>query len=120
MAFAWSELFVACLCSLKRSRSVRLVSPIYCFLHLLHWIIYVRFVESNNVMFNLFRNVLAGGLGVLSLFASFARKSRSRGFGERRKGTTGTSLKIFLKRSVDCRMGCFLRSMSWMLGRAGL
>ena len=43
VAFAWSGLFVACLCSLKRSRSVRLVSPIYCFLHLLH---YVRFVES--------------------------------------------------------------------------
>ena len=31
MAFAWSELVVARLCSLKRSRSVRLVSPIYCF-----------------------------------------------------------------------------------------
>ena len=56
---------------------------------------------------------------MLSLFASFLRKSRSRGFGERRKGTTGTSFKMFLKRSVDCRMGCFLRSMSWMLGRAG-
>ena len=38
VAFAWSGLFVARLCSLKRSRSVRLVSPIYCFLHLLHWI----------------------------------------------------------------------------------
>ena len=46
VAFAWSGLFVACLCSLKRSRSVHLVSSIYCFLHLLHWIIYVRFVES--------------------------------------------------------------------------
>ena len=31
MAFARSRLFVACLCSLKLSRSVRLVSPIYCF-----------------------------------------------------------------------------------------
>ena len=31
VAFAWSGLFVACLRSLKRSRSVRLVSPIYCF-----------------------------------------------------------------------------------------
>ena len=31
MAFAWSGLFVACLCSLKRSRRVRLVSPMYCF-----------------------------------------------------------------------------------------
>ena len=61
------------------------------------------------------RNVPAGGLGVLSLFASFARR-----FGERRKATTGTSLKMFLKRSVDCRMGCYLRSMSWMLGGAGL
>ena len=40
--------------------------------------------------------------------------------GERRKATTGISLKMFLKRSVDCRIGCFLRSMSWMLGRAGL
>ena len=30
MAFAWSGLFVACLCSLKRSRRVRLVS-MYCF-----------------------------------------------------------------------------------------
>ena len=65
------------------------------------------------------RNVPAGGLGVLSLFAIFALTSRSRRFDERRKATTGTSLKMFLKRSVDCRMGCFLRSMSWMLGRAG-
>ena len=65
------------------------------------------------------RNVAAGGLGVLSLFANFAPTSRSRKFGERRKATTGTSLKILLKRSVDYRMGCFLRSMSWMLGRAG-
>ena len=40
--------------------------------------------------------VPAGGLGVLSLFASFARTSRSRRIGERRKATTGTSLKIFL------------------------
>ena len=66
------------------------------------------------------RNVPAGSLGVLSLFASFARTSRSRRFGEGRKATTGTSLKMFLKRSIDCRMGCFLRSMSWMLGRTGL
>ena len=29
--FAWSGLFVGCLCSLRRSRSVRLVSLIYCF-----------------------------------------------------------------------------------------
>ena len=47
MAFAWNGLFVACLCSLKRSRSARLVSSIYCFLHLLYWIKYVRFVESD-------------------------------------------------------------------------
>ena len=53
------------------------------------------------------QNVPAGGLpGVLSLFASFARTRRSRRFGERKEATTGTSLKIFLKRSVDCRMGC--------------
>ena len=45
--FAWSGLFVACLCSLKSSRSVRLVSPIYCFLHILHWTIYVTFVGES-------------------------------------------------------------------------
>ena len=44
MVFAWSGLFVACLCCLKQTQSVRLVSPIYCFLNLLHWIIYVWFV----------------------------------------------------------------------------
>ena len=59
-------------------------------------------------------------LGVLSLFANFAGMSRSRRFGERQKVTTGTSLKVFPKYSVDCRMGCFLQSMSWMLDRAGL
>ena len=53
------------------------------------------------------RNVPAGGLGVLSLFASFARTGRSRRFGEQQKATTGTSLEMFLKRSVDCRMVCF-------------
>ena len=177
------EWIVWCLsiCSLKRSRSVRSVSPIYCFLHLLHWIIYVRFAESqvmwcliclvSPVLVKVYDNVWAGeqsglelqwivpagGLGALSLFASFAQTSRSRRFGERyptcqklfmrgfrfrptkpssptharknlwypregewQKATTGTSLKMFLKRSVDCRMGCFLRSISWMLGRAGL
>ena len=133
MAFAWSGLFVTRLCSLKRSRSVRLVSAKCCFLHLLHWIIYVRFVESQVMRYficlvspvlvkvydifpwlmygrvrkpclELQRNVPAGGLGVLSLFASFARTSRSRRFGERRKATTGTSLKMSVrKRSVDCR-----------------
>ena len=50
----------------------------------------------------------ARGVSVLSLFASFARMSRSRKFGERPKATTGTSLKVFLKPSVDCRMGCSL------------
>ena len=39
------------------------------------------------------RDVPAGGLGVLSFFASFAPT-------------------MFLKHSVDCRMGCFLRSMN--------
>ena len=29
-------LFVACLCSVNRSLSVRLVSPMYCFLHRFH------------------------------------------------------------------------------------
>ena len=49
------------------------------------------------------RNVpTLGGLGVLSLFASFTRTSRSRKLvPERRKVMTGTSLKMFLKRSVD-------------------
>ena len=61
-----------------------------------------------------------GFFSVLSLFVSLARTSRLQRFGEWRKATTGTSLKMFLKRSVDCRMGCFLRSVSWMLGRAGL
>ena len=100
MVFAWSGLFVAYPCSLKRSRSVRLVLPIYCFLHLLHWIIYVRFVESQVIRYliclvspvlvkvyddfswlmygqvwqpclELQRNVPAGSLGVSSLFPSF-------------------------------------------------
>ena len=33
--------------------------------------------------------------------------------------TESTSLKTFLKLLVDCIMGCFLRFMSRMLGRAG-
>ena len=57
MAFAWSGLFVACLCSLKRSRSVRLVSPIYLVNTFftpftLDHICQVSWVTSN-VMFNL-------------------------------------------------------------------
>ena len=121
----------------------------YILFFLLHWIIYVRFVESQDMwcliclvspvlvkLYDVFRRLRygqlrqpcvwscngmcrQGGLGVLSLFASFAPTSRSRRFGERRKATTGTSLKIFLERSVNCRMGCFLQSMSRMLGRAG-
>ena len=59
-------------------------------------------------------------LGVLSLFANFTGMSRLRRFGERQKTMTGTSLKMFSKHSVDCRIGCFLQSMSWMLDRAGL
>ena len=68
------------------------------------------------------RNVPTGGLSVLSLFVSFTRTSRSRSLvPERRKVTTGTSLKMFLKGSVDCWMGWFLRSMivrlSWVIDR---
>ena len=50
--------------------------------------------------------------------ACYAGYSRSRRLGELLKATTSTSWKMFLKRSVECRMGCYLRSMSWMLGRA--
>ena len=50
------------------------------------------------------RNVPARGVAVLSLFASFARTSRSRRFGERRKATTRTSLKVFQ----------FLISLRWI------
>ena len=46
VAFAGSGLFVPCPGSLKCSRSGRLVSLIHCFFFLFHWIIYVRFVES--------------------------------------------------------------------------
>ena len=58
------------------------------------------------------RNVPAGSLSVLLAFASLARTSRSRRLGERRKATTGTSLKMFFKRSVEYRIDCFLRSIS--------
>ena len=44
-ALAWLGLFVACLCSVNRSLSVRLVSPMYCFLHRLHSIIHISFVD---------------------------------------------------------------------------
>ena len=148
-ALEWRGLFVACLCSEKRSRSVRLVSPMHCFLHFLHSIIYVKLVELQVIWclicllspvlvkvydvlafsingqvrqpcFESQRNVPAGSLSVLLVFASLARTSRSRRLGERRKATTGTSLKMFFKRSVECRIDCFLRSISWMLGKAGL
>ena len=130
-----------CLCSEKRSRSVRFVSPMYCLLHFLHSIIYVKLVELQVIWcliclvspvfvkvydvlpfsmkgqvrhpcFEPQRNVPAGSLGVLLVLASLARTSRSRRLGERRKATTGTSLKMFFKRSVECRIGCFLRSIS--------
>ena len=74
------------------------------FLHILHWIIYVRFVTSADET---------------KLPDPREKKPLVPRVGEQQKATTGTSLKMFLKRSVDCRMGCFLRSMSWMLGRAG-
>ena len=51
------------------------------------------------------RNVLAGSFGFLSSFASFARTSRSRRFGERRTKAKKGAFKC----SVDCRMSCFLR-----------
>ena len=114
---------------------------VYCLLHFLHSIIYVKLVELQVIWcliclvspvlvkvydvlplsmngrvrhpcFEPQRNVPAGSLGVLLLLASLARTSRSRRLGERRKATTGTSLKMFFKRSVECRIGCFLRSIS--------
>jgi len=148
VALAWRRLFVACLCSEKRLRSVRLVSPTYCFLHFLHSVIYVKVVELQVIWcliclvspvllkvydilpfwikaqvrhpcFESQWNVPAGSLGVLLVFAGLARTSRSRRLGERRKATTGTSLKMFFKRSVECRIGCFLRRISGMLGKTG-
>ena len=117
---------------------MRLVSPIYYFLHFLHSVIYVRLVELEVIWcliclvslvllkvydvlpfsikgqvrhpcFESQWNVPAGSLGVLLVLASLARTSRSRRLGERRKATTGTSLKMFFKRSVNCRIGCFWR-----------
>ena len=58
------------------------------------------------------RKVPAGTLVVLLVLASLARTSRSRRLGERRKATTGTSLNMFFKCSVECRIGYFLRSIS--------
>ena len=48
------------------------------------------------------RSVLLSG--VLSL----ARTNKSRRLGERRKATTGVSLKMLCKPSVESRIGCFL------------
>ena len=48
------------------------------------------------------RSVLLSGL------FSLARTNKSRRLGERRKATTGVSLKMLCKRSVESRMGCFL------------
>ena len=117
------------------------VSPMYCFLDFLHSIIYVKLVELlvmwcliclvspvlvkvydvlpfsmngqvTHPCFELQRNVPAGSLGVLLVLASLVRTSRSQRLGEPRKATTGASLKMFFKRSVECRIGCFLRSIS--------
>ena len=89
---------MACLCSEKRSRSVHFVSPMYCLLHFLHSIIYVKLVELQVIWcliclvspvlvkvydvlpfsmngqvrhpcFELQRNVPAGSLGVLLVLA---------------------------------------------------
>ena len=102
------EWIVWCLsmCSLKRSRSVRLVS-LYIVFYIFYIGSYVRFAESqvmwcliclvSPVLVNVYDNVWAGeqsclelqrivpagGLGALSFFASFAQTSRSRRFGER-------------------------------------
>ena len=113
----------------------------YLFVTLLHSIIYVKLVELQVIWcliclvspvlvkvydvlpfsmngqvrhpsFEAQRNVPAGRLGVLLVLASLARTSRPRRLGERRNVTTGTSLKMFFKRSVECRIGCFLRSIS--------
>ena len=102
---------------------MRLVSPIYCFLHFLHSVIYVKLVELQVIWcliclvspvllkvydvlpfsikgqvrhpcFESQWNVPAGSLGVLLVLASLARTSRSPRLGERRKATTGTSLNL--------------------------
>ena len=47
VALAWSELFFACMFFTKRSRSVRLISPLnISFLHLLHSIRNVKLVVA--------------------------------------------------------------------------
>ena len=97
----------------------------YCLLHFLHSIIYVKLVELQVIWcficlvspvlvkvydvlpfsmngqvrhpcFEPQRNVPAESLGVLLVLASLARTSRPRRLGERRKATTGTSLKMGL------------------------
>ena len=55
-----------------------------------------------------------------SVLSSFARTSRSQGFGERRKATTGTSLKMFLKMFGGFQNGLFLvEYVMDVIGRAG-
>ena len=79
------------------------------------WLMYGQVREP---CLELQRNVQAGGLpGVLSLLASFARTRRSRRFGERQKGTTGTSLKIFLKRWIAEWVVVGKTSYTWPGGR---
>ena len=87
--------------------SICLVSPVLVKYDVFPWLMYG---QVRRPCLELQQNVLAGGLVMLSLFASFVRTSRSRMFGERWKATTGTSLNMFLKRSVYCRMDFFLRS----------
>ena len=128
MAFAWSGLFVACLCSLTESvHGVCVKFQLYIVFYIFYTGSYMLGLLSptSNVMFNLScflvlvkvydvfpwlmygqvrqpclelqRNVLAGSFGFLSSFASFARTSRSRRFGERRtKGKIGNYLKVLL------------------------
>ena len=60
------------LCSEKRSRSVRFVSPMYCLLHFLHSIIYVKLVELQVIW------CLACVAGGIVGFRSHKQKRRSR------------------------------------------
>ena len=69
-----------------------------------------RFTGKSN------RKCFGSWVGVLTV----ARTWRLRRFGEWRYATTGVSLKIFWRRFDALRMGRFLRSIFWMLGKAGL
>ena len=80
VVFAWSGLFVACLCYLKQlmqTQSVRLVSPIYCFLHLLHWIIYVRFVCFVVVVFFILLGLLITFIFLQRIYKSLQQPSKT-------------------------------------------